>query len=106
MANVRSGNTYYIDTASSGGPPATTNILDVKDIRVVGIRLRATASGSVFVLVDNSASQPIQWTGSINTATGSNFVNLSEIPIRFPNGIAVTTLTNCVAILIVREANK
>jgi len=103
MANVRNSNTYFIDTASSGGPPATTNILDVKNIKVIGINIRATAANAVFVISDNASTQVIKWSAALAVDDTSQYDDLSDTPIIFPNGIAVTTLTNVVATLIVRE---
>lgn len=105
MANVRAANTYFVDTASSGGPPSTSNALIVDNIILVGIQVRATAAGAIVELADNSSSQPVKWIDGLATQNDTKFTDLSDTPIRFPNGIAITTLTNAECVLIVREGN-
>jgi hypothetical protein len=95
MANVRSGNTWYVDTASDS--------LTGKNISLVGIIITATSGAGSLVLGDDisSASYPVKFEWS--QATGSSaYVFLAQTPIVFPNGIRVKTATNVHATLIVK----
>lgn len=105
MANVRNANTYHIDTASSGGPPATTNILDVNNVLVVYIMVTSSSTGAVLELANNSSSQQTKIRIEISSANTTERYNFESAPIIFPNGIAIATLTNCEATLVVRNPN-
>lgn len=91
MANVRNGNTIYIDTASSDLTSTAT--------RIHYIAMSATGAGAVIVLQDAAANvNKIRLSHPNDKET--HVFDFSERPLYFPGGVAVTTLTNCVATLV------
>lgn len=95
MANVRNSNSFFIeDTGLS---------LDVIGIRVTHIVLTSTNTGALFVLSDNSTGA-VKIKMAIAADKTMEFLDLSDNPIVFPNGIDPTTVTNCVATLMVQES--
>lgn len=93
MANVRNGNTYYIDSASVS--------LNEPSIRVRSVLLTATNATNTLVLGDDNstASYPTKL-ALVGTSGVSLLFDYSSNPIYFPNGIRVTTVTACTATLI------
>lgn len=92
MANVRNANTYYIDATGS---------LTLKNIKALFIIITATAANARLVLKDIT-------TGATKmdvriTAADGQFFDFSSAPLVFPNGIDVTTVTNCIAVVTVEE---
>jgi hypothetical protein len=95
MANVRSGNTFFIDGTSAS--------LDVKGIRVSHIEVTSTNTGAVLVLSDvTTASTKIKL--AIAADKTVLFLDFSDNPMVFPNGINPSTVTNCVATLMLQES--
>ena len=95
MANIRSGNTWYIDTASES--------LEAKNVSLIGIILTASGGPAELVLGDNvsGASYPAKLTLLQPTTTTAHYI-LDQSPIVFPNGIRVVTATNVKATLIIK----
>ncbi len=95
MANIRNGNTYYIDTASV--------TLDVPMVRVKSITLTATNATNALILGDGDNSYPTKL-----SLVGTNGVSLvfdySLSPIYFANGIRVKTVTACTATVVLEES--
>lgn len=96
VANVRNGNTYYVDSTGS---------LDIKNIKISSIYLTSTGASARIVLSDSS-------TGATKidlriAASGESKLFESEnASIVFPNGITITTLSNAVATLLLEESQK
>jgi hypothetical protein len=96
MANALNGNTYYVDTVSSGA----ASCLESKDVKVIGIFYHAESANQHFVLNDiasvSGSNAPTVGTKKLKTGTSSAheqfFMDLSECPIRFPNGIWISVL--------------
>ena len=92
MANVRNGNTYYIDTVSSGA----STCIESKDIQVVGILYHADTANQHFTLNDLSgtgaSAGPIKLKVGNTSAHETVFLDLADCPIRFPNGIWISQL--------------
>ena len=92
MANIRNGNTWYVDATGSLG--------DDRDVLVAYITVTATASFGRVVLAD-------QVTGSLKmdlrvaTNGDTQLFDFSSKPIRFPNSISVATLTNAIVTLVI-----
>ncbi len=95
MANVRSGNTWYVDAASES--------LEAKNVSVIGIILTASGGPGELVLADNvsGASYPAKLT-LLQPTTSTQQYLLADSPIVFPNGIRVVTATNVKATIILR----
>lgn len=98
MANVRNGNTYYIDTDGEG--------LEEKNQAVVYIILTATGGAALLELGDNisGATYPIKVAIKAEADTTKHLI-LNESAMIFPNGIYVKTATNCQATLLLRTPN-
>ncbi len=90
MANVRSGNTHYID--STGSLTAENNV------KVRQVIITPTSANAVLTLSDSAGTTTkIQ----VRAATSGESRSFEfPVPVIFPNGINVTTLTNCVAMLV------
>lgn len=96
MANVRNANTFYIDTAGAGGQ------LAVKNIRVTHICLTGTTGATPYLLLRDitTTNNKVE----VRTLTGtSEFLDYSDHPIVFPNGILPQTVTDCTAVLSIEE---
>ena len=97
MANVRNGNTVYVDTASAN---LTTN----KSVKLWHAIVSATAANAVLVLGDTTASTYASKLDlRVATSGASQQFSFELVPVMFPNGIRVVTATNCVASLIISE---
>lgn len=99
MANVRSGNTFYIDTAHS----TSADDLLVKNIRAMYVVVTATSANAAVVLADASTSDK-KCDLRIATSGNSQLFRFDNAPIVFANGIKVTTLTNAIATIVVDES--
>lgn len=90
MANVRSGNTHFVDSTGS--------LSQEKNLRIGQVILTATSANAVIVLSDHAGT-----TKKLElrvAASGESRSFELPVPMIFPNGINVTTLTNCVATLV------
>lgn len=97
MANIRSGNSYYIDTASVS--------LDIPGIQVIGIILTGAGGAAELALSDNVSGASYPSKINVRAASGSTIqLILEDSPLVFPNGIRVVTATNCNATLILKES--
>jgi hypothetical protein len=96
MANVRSGNTYYIDTASVS--------LSEKNIAVVAAVVSGSGGAAILTLGDDvsGASYPNKIT--LQAPSGeSAYFDFSQAPLLFSNGIRVKTVTTALATLFLRS---
>ena len=91
MANVRNGNTIFIDTGSEDLTTTAT--------RVYYITASATGANAILVLQDAGAN-----VNKIRLAMPNDkethIFDFSARPLYFPGGVAVSTLTNCNATLV------
>lgn len=95
MANVRSANSYYIDTQY-----ATNEELAVKNLIVVGVFVRATSAGGRVVLTDSGTNKlDLQ----VDTANRTEFFPMADTPVLFTTSIRPTTLSNAIVTVIFRE---
>lgn len=103
MANVRNANTFHIDTSGT----ATAAILAIPNIQLVGVIMASTADSAILELSDlTTAATKIYLTLNTAAAISLKFIDLSNSPIVFPNGILPTTVTNCIATCIIRESRS
>ncbi len=98
MANVRNGNTYYIDIASS----ADSDCLISKNVKVTAIFMTATSAGGILVLKDTSGAIKGEW--RVATSGDCKEFLVGDYSLTFPNGIKAGTVTNCVATLLIEES--
>lgn len=96
MANVRNGNSVYIDS---------TGTVDASGVRVVGIVLTSTAANAVLVLTDNAGSPVNKCDLRVATSGESQFFDFSISPLWFPSGLKVGTLTNAKAMIVYTNGN-
>ena len=99
MANLRNSNTFYIDTEYS----TSADDLAVKNIKLTGLVVSATAASAVVVLADAQTGSPKKLDVRVATDGESKELDLSERPIVFPNGIRALTLTNAVVSCTIEE---
>jgi hypothetical protein len=94
MANVQSGNCWYVDSAH-------TTVADdlVANVVVVGIFVTPTAANGRIVLADASTGT-VMFDLRAPNAGQTVYFDLSANPAAFANGIQVATLVNAVATLI------
>jgi hypothetical protein len=97
MANVRSGNTYYIDTASVS--------LEIPGVQVLGVILTGAGGAAELELADNVSGASYPKKLNAQAASGATIhLDLANSPIVFPNGIRVVTATATKATLILKES--
>jgi hypothetical protein len=90
MANVRNGNTVYVDATGDLTTTAT---------RVYYIIMSATGNGAVIVLQDSAANVNKMRLSHPNDKETHVF-DFTARPLYFPGGVAVSTLTNCNATIV------
>lgn len=100
MANTRNTNTFYIDTQYS----VATDELKIPNLKVPYIIVTASTAPGTLVLTDSAGATKIKIATA--TANETKIVDLRRNPIVFPTGIRATTLTNCVATLIIDESRS
>lgn len=96
MANVRNGNTFYVDSTSSGG--TATSFINEKQIKVSYIFFTTDNANDAFTINDLNPSTgntagDLKITGKEATADDSVWYDFSTSPMVFPNGIWISTLT-------------
>ncbi len=90
MANVRSGNSHYVDA---------TGVLASGNVKVIGVVVTATNTNAVVAIAD-SAGTTAKLNLRVATSGTTEFFNFADTPILFPNGVNVTTLTNAIVTVI------
>ena len=87
MANIRNGNTFYIDTQYS----AASDELASKGIKVIGIFVTSTAAGGRVVLADSSIATKLDL--RVTADEDTVYFDLSNNPIIFSTSLRPTTLS-------------
>lgn len=90
MANVRNGNTIFIDS---------TGDLTITATRVYYVTITATAANASITLQDSGANVN-KITVSTPTDDDTRILDFSTRPMFFPGGVSVSAIANCVATLI------
>lgn len=96
MANVRSGNSFYVDSASAGATPAS--FINLPQLKVASIMLTGAGAGDTITLADlnsstlNSAGST-KLTIKVPAANDTKFINLFDYPMVFANGLWVSVIT-------------
>jgi hypothetical protein len=99
VANVRSGNSWYVDTASES--------LSSKNIAIIGILLTGNGGAGTLVLGDDVSGASYPTKLDVRVPSGEcTYLDFSTAPIIFPNGIRVKTATTVAATLILRIAGE
>lgn len=97
MANVRSGNSWYIDTVGNLGADDTNTAKNV-----VYILLTSTSANAIAILRDRDSNQ-LKTELRLDTAGHTQHFKFEIAPISFPGGIKVDTLTNCNVTIVLKE---
>ncbi len=90
MANTRSGNSHYVDS---------TGVLETAAMKIAGVLVTATGANAVVAIAD-SAGTTAKLNLRVATSGECTHFDFALIPILFPNGVKVTTLTNAIATVI------
>lgn len=95
MANVRSGNIWYVD--------GTTEQLSENRITVMYVIVTPDGGASPQIVVKNRTQVPSIKLDLRTDTTKSQQFSFEEEPIVFEEGIQATTVTNCTAMFILKE---
>lgn len=107
MANVLNGNTFYVDAASSAG--TTASFINEKDILVEAVTVSAGGSSGGVVLNDLKYTNGTYSAGDaklhLEAASRTSYMQyFNGTPIRFPNGVWVSSIdANVYVTLLVRR---
>lgn len=92
MANVRTGNTIYIDS---------TGVVSIeKNLNIVAVILTATAASGRIVIQDNASTPQTKMDLRVATSGSSQVFPLVDSEVSLANGLRIGTLTNAVATII------
>jgi len=99
MANIINGNTFYVDAASASGTEGS--FLLGKDIQILGVIFTSDTIGNSITINDikqyndaaTSAAGALKLEISIGVANETQFIRLSDMPIRCVNGIWVSAIS-------------
>ena len=104
MANIRNGNTFFMDTVAADEVPATTGNLNAPSVRVKGLIVSGVGGNADLDLHDcTTDAHKLHVYASSGTTVALDF---SNSPIIFPNGIHVSTCTNTEATVIIEEVRQ
>lgn len=104
MANVRSANTFFIDTSSSSSTPGS--FITERNLKLVGILLTVGTAGSDILNVYDLDSVTRNSSGQLklelksDTGNDTRQFRLADAPIVFPNGVWVAVTGAAKATLI------
>lgn len=99
MANARIGNSIYID--STGTVTGSTE----KNVLVSYVIVTATAASAILKLEDPSITvNNIKLDLRVATSGATQVFDFSTTPVVFPNGVAVDTITNATAMVVLKSA--
>ena len=93
MANVRAGNTLYIDS---------TGTVHTGSCNVYYVTLTSTGANAVVALQDPSNSAN-KINLKLDAAYGTQLFDFSSLPLFFGGGIAVSTITNAIVTIVYNE---
>lgn len=104
MANALSGNTYFVDAASSG----STNYLEAKSVQVVGILFYGGTTADTIQINElsnqNTAGAQKLKIGA-QAAHTTLYIDLVDAPIRFTNGIWISQISSGATCTLVLKYN-
>lgn len=107
MANVLNGNTFYVDSASSGAG----SYIAEKDVQLLAIMFTSATAGHTIELADlkqlssgaTAAAGSDKLKLSVDATNQVVSVRLADTPIRFPNGIWIKSISSgAVATLVLK----
>jgi hypothetical protein len=89
VANVRTGNTHYVDSTGNLGTDPEI---------VLGFLLTATSANAIANIQDTGSNNKINL--RVATSGDTKLFDLSQSPLTFPKGVKVSTLTNAILTVI------
>jgi len=106
MANKANANTFFVDTASSNA--VAESFIAEKDILLQGVIYTGEASHAHVDLADLAYSNGENKAGDKKmhlhgVADSMQHIDLSDSPIRFPNGIWISACVGCEITLIIKR---
>ena len=102
MANARTGNTYYVDTAYTA-TVATLPELAIPNLKVYYVVVTATAANAVVLLTDSGTNKVDL---RVAPSGSSQLFTFDEYPMVFNTSLRVSTLTNAVATIMFEEVRR
>ena len=106
MANVRNGNTYYVDTSSASG--TASSFLTDRPIRITGVFFKVAATGDALVVYDKAAGSNAAGSQKVllvtDVAGRTEYTSFAETPIICPNGLWLGLTGSPVATFILSSA--
>lgn len=97
MANVLSGNSYFVDTGSTS--------LSTTPTSVVCLIITGHSGNAELILANNDSGASYPTKLDVHVASGdTKHIDLSSTPMFFPSGIRVVTCTNCTATIIFKAS--
>ena len=95
MANVRNGNTFFVDTASNAGTLAS--FIEEKGIKVAFLSFTSNSIGDTLDLADLSPTSTAAGSDKIvvrdDDATDTQTLNMIGTPMVFPNGLWIKSIS-------------
>ena len=103
MANVRNGNTWYVDTSSAS--TSSASFISEKNLKLIGVIYHvATANTDAIELFDKNSTDNAAGVKKLTikaaVATSTQQLRLESTPIVFSNGVWVTLTGAPIATLI------
>lgn len=101
MANIRSGNTWYVDSSSNSTD--STSYVDVKNLKLIGIIYTLGATDKIELFDKNPSSTSAgskKFSIISGTANDTRQLKMAESPVLFTNGMWVTLTGTPTATLI------
>lgn len=103
MANARTGNTYYVDTAYTA-TVATLPELAIPNLKVYYIICANNGGGAGQILVTDGGTTKFHI--HLDTGSRTQVIDLESYPAIFNTSIRVTTLTNTVVTFVFEEVRR
>lgn len=92
MANVRNGNTWYVDTSSASTD--TSSFLSERNLKLIGFLFHCDLTTDEIIVYDksptSSAAGSFKFIAQHSNAKDVLQLRLADCPIVFPNGVWVT----------------
>lgn len=98
MANVRNGNTFYVDTTG------TLDIGSARNMKIACIWMTSSTTGGGIVLTDTTTGA-LKADLKVSLINDTKIIDCFDAKMVFPTGITVT-VTNATATLFLEESQK
>lgn len=102
MANIRSSNVYYVDTAYAASIASTTELI-IANLKVMYVTVTATSANARLELSDGS-SQKLDL--RVTTSGDTQQFHFDKAPILFASSLRPSVLTNAIASVVFEESRR